>query len=354
MQKPDSQLEILKQLYSALSDERKQEFLNAIVEKATNSSPKNDSGKMSLDEFLQTRKYENGRPTVCPLCGGTHIVKNGSTRGIARYLCRKCGKTFGDTQDTILKSTKKSLEVWHLYIQCMIEKHSLRKCAEICHISLPVAFMWRHKILDALQNMMEQVRLDGVVEADETFMAISYKGRHKQESMPRKSHKRGTKATKRGLSCEKVCIPCGVNMGGLSIARISNLGKPSWKDIEKVLGGKVERGSVFVTDSFRGYNRLSYNMEVDHIRIKPKKHTNGTFNIQLLNNYHSQLKRMVNDKFRGVSTKYLNNYLVYHNLVNFSKGTESFKKETMFNFTLSTKCSRRYVDIPKRAAIPLL
>ena len=66
MQKPDSQLEILKQLYSALSDERKQEFLNAIVEKATNSSPKNDSGKMSLDEFLQTRKYENGRPTGLP------------------------------------------------------------------------------------------------------------------------------------------------------------------------------------------------------------------------------------------------------------------------------------------------
>ena len=39
MQKPDNQLEILKQLYSALSDECKQEFLKAIVEKATNSSP---------------------------------------------------------------------------------------------------------------------------------------------------------------------------------------------------------------------------------------------------------------------------------------------------------------------------
>ena len=354
MHKPDNKLEILKQLYSDLSDECKQEFLRAIVENSTDPLPDNDGEKVSLDEFLRTRKYENGRPSTCPLCGGTHIVKNGSTRGIARYLCRKCGKTFGDTQDTILKSTKKSLDVWHLYIQCMIEKHSLRKCAEICHISLPAAFMWRHKILDALQNMMERVRLDGVVEADETFMAVSYKGHHKLESMPRKPHRRGEKATKRGLSCEKVCIPCGINMSGLSVAKISNLGKPSWKDIDKVLGGKIEKGSVFVTDSFRGYNRLSYDMEVDHIRIKPKKHTEGPFNIQLLNSYHSQLKRMVNGKFRGVSTKYLNNYLVYHNLVNFSKGTEGFKEETMFNFTLSTKCARRYVDISKRPAIPLL
>lgn len=58
----------------------------------------------------------------------------------------------------------------------MIEKYSLRKTAEICDISLPAAFAWRHKILDTLQEMMNEVRLDGIVEADETFMAISFKG----------------------------------------------------------------------------------------------------------------------------------------------------------------------------------
>lgn len=354
MQKIDSQLEILKQLYLGLSEECKQQFLKAIAEKPVTACIEKNSEKMSITEFLRAHKYENGRPAICPFCGGKHVVKNGSTRGIARYLCRICGKTFGDTQDTILKNTRKSLDVWHRYIECMINKFSLRKSAEICNLSLPVAFAWRHKILDALQNMMEQVQLDGIVEADETFMAISYKGNHKQGSLPRKSHRRGTKATTRGLSCEKVCIPCGVNMGGLSIARISNLGKPSWKDIDKVLGGRVKKGSIFVTDSFKGYGRISYAMGVDHIRIKPKKHTEGSFNIQLMNNYHSQLKEMVNGRFRGVSTKYLNNYIVYHNLVNFSRGTDSFKEETMFNFTLSTRCTRRYVDISRRDAIPLL
>ena len=86
MQKPDNKLEILKQLYSNLSDECKQEFLRAIVEKSTDPHPHSDGEKVSLEEFLRTQKYENGRPSTCPLCGGMHIVKNGSTRGIARYL----------------------------------------------------------------------------------------------------------------------------------------------------------------------------------------------------------------------------------------------------------------------------
>lgn len=31
------------------------------------------------------------------------------------------------------------------------------------------AFVWRHKILDALQNMVDSVKLSGIIEGDETF-----------------------------------------------------------------------------------------------------------------------------------------------------------------------------------------
>lgn len=76
---------------------------------------------------------------------------------------------------------------------------------------------------------------------------------HKNFKFPRKSFKREGKASKQGLSKEKICIPCGINLDGRSIARVSNLGKPKWTDIEKVVGGRVEKDSVFVTDGFRGY-----------------------------------------------------------------------------------------------------
>ena len=68
---------------------------------------------------------------------------------------------------------KKDIVVLEKYIHCMIEKYPLRKCAKICNINLATAFAWRHKILDALQKMMEQVEFDGVVEADKTSTTIS-------------------------------------------------------------------------------------------------------------------------------------------------------------------------------------
>lgn len=87
----------------------------------------------------------------------------------------------------------------------MVEKYSLRKTAEICKINLATAFVWRHKILDALQNMMNQTTLDGVVEADETFFSLSFKGYHKNFRLPRLAKRRGTAATRSGLSKEHVC-----------------------------------------------------------------------------------------------------------------------------------------------------
>lgn len=127
----------------------------------------------------------------------------------------------------------------------MIEKYSLRKTAEICGISLFTAFIWRHKILDALQNMQDSVRLDGVVEADETFIPLSFKGHHKNFNLPHSAKHRGTANTKRGLSKELVCLPCLVNLNGKSIAKISNPGKPNLTALQK--------DSLFVTDSLRSY-----------------------------------------------------------------------------------------------------
>ena len=73
-----------------------------------------------------------------------------------------------------------------------------------------------------------------------------------------------------------------------------------------------------------------------------------------LNNYHSQLKKMINDRFNGVSTKYLNNYLVYHNMVNFSNGNDAFKEETMFRFTMTTNYMKTRNDVFCRPLIPTL
>jgi transposase-like protein len=133
---------------------------------------------MDIEEFVTKDRFAKGR--VCPICGGTHIVRNGHRKdGTQRYVCRECGKSFVITTNSIVSGTRKDLSVWEKYIDCMMNGLSIRKTATICGIHRNTAFIWRQKILDALQNMANGVNLEGIIEADETFFAISYKGNHK-------------------------------------------------------------------------------------------------------------------------------------------------------------------------------
>ena len=80
---------------------------------------------------------------------------------------------------------------------------------------MATAFSWRHKILDALHEMADKVYLDGKVEADETVFDVSYKGNHKNFSLPKAPHKSGHSVHIKELSSEKVCIPCAINEEGI-------------------------------------------------------------------------------------------------------------------------------------------
>lgn len=74
--------------------------------------------------------------------------------------------------------------------------------------------------------------------------------------------------------------------------------------------------------------------------------------IQTVNSYHCGLKRMIEHNFRGVATKYLNNYIVYNNFVNFSKSVN--KLDILEDFVFSIKCNSKGYEIVKRDPIPVL
>ncbi len=202
---------------------------------------------LNIEDFVAKERFANGR--VCPLCGCIHVVRNGHRKdGTQRYVCKDCGKSFVIATNSIVSGTRKDLSVWEQYIDCMMNGLSIRKTAVACGIHRNTAFLWRHKILDALQNMADDVTLDGIIEADETFFAISYKGNHSKSktfAMPRKAHKRGHSTHIRGLSQEKVCVPCAVNRNGLSISKITNTGRVSTKDLHHIYDGR----KVFYLDA---------------------------------------------------------------------------------------------------------
>lgn len=56
---------------------------------------------------------------------------------------------------------------------------------------------------------MDVESLSGIIESDETFFLESYKGKNQvNKTAIRKPHKRGVKASLRGISHEQVCVSC--------------------------------------------------------------------------------------------------------------------------------------------------
>lgn len=310
---------------------------------------------ISIEEFVTKERFANGR--VCPVCGATHVVRNGKRKdGTQKYICKDCGKSFVITTNSIVSGTRKDFNVWIKYIDCMLNGFSVRKAAEECGIHRNTAFAWRHKILDALQNMANEVILDGIVEADETFFTISYKGNHKKSkkfTMPREPHKRGNSTHVRGLSSEKVCVPCAVNRSGMSIAKVSNTGRVSTKDLHEIYDGRIDPSATLVTDKMNSYVRFSNASGIELVQLKTGKTKKGIYNIQHINSYHSQLKRFMKG-FNGVSTKYLNNYLIWHNFVNYAKETNVEKRAILLSYVLTTLKTDRNSSLSDRPALPLV
>lgn len=310
---------------------------------------------ISIEEFVTKERFANGR--VCPVCGVTHVVRNGKRKdGTQKYICKDCGKSFVITTNSIVSGTRKDFNVWIKYVDCMLNGFSVRKAAEECGIHRNTAFAWRHKILDALQNVANDVILDGIVEADETFFTISYKGNHKKSkkfTMPREPHKRGNSTHVRGLSSEKVCVPCAVNRSGMSIAKVSNTGRVSTKDLHEIYDGRIDPSATLVTDKMNSYVRFSNANGIELVQLKTGKAKKGIYNIQHINSYHSQLKRFMKS-FNGVSTKYLNNYLIWHNFVNYAKESDVEKRAILLSYVLTTLKTDRNSSLSDRPALPLV
>lgn len=338
-----ARLNELFKIIKSLSQQEKAELV-AFLSNEGKASAKCESGFNSIKSTV-----------TCPHCHSNHYVKNGLRNSIQRFICKDCKQSFTSRTNTITEHSQKTYETWCKYLECMMNGFTVRRSAEICGINKDTAFIWRHKVLDALQNMQSEVKLNGVVEADETFFALSFKGNHKKSTtftMPRKAHKRGKDIHTRGLSHEQVCVPCGVNGTGLSVARISNLGRIGTKDLEFAFKNQIASDSILCCDGANAYKKFASKNSLDLIQLKSGKSKVGNFHIQHINAYHSNLKNWIN-RFHGVATKYLNNYLVWNNFVNYAKESYKEKEQILTDFVFTTKKKVLCKNIPVRNPVPV-
>ena len=273
-----------------------------------------NKSESSVETLLSGLRFSEKR--VCPFCGGTHVVKNGKRAdGTQKYICRECGRNPLATSNSLLCGTHKDLTTWLKFIECELNDESLKQTAEKCGIHLNTALEWRHKLHEAVSNSKKEEQLSGVIEMDETYPTVSYKGNHsknKEFTMPREAHKRGSQISKRGLSNELLCIPCAVDETGNVIGRSIKCGAVSYAGLNYLYSkDTITDNSTIVTDSCKAYILLASDCKSELIQIAAGEHTNGDYNIQRVNSFHTSFMTLINYKHRGVSSKHINGYLAW-------------------------------------------
>jgi transposase-like protein len=259
-----------------------------------------------IDELRET-KFKDG--LECPHCHSKHVIRFGKYNERQRYRCKECKKTFIDLTSTPLNRTRYP-DKWIKFIECMIKGYSLRKSAEIVGVSWVTLFYWRYKILSAL-NQLSISQFEGIVEVDETYMLYSEKGKRHIEN--RKSRKRGGVSKFRGISHEQVCVLVARDREKNTVAKVSCMGRILKSQVDKTIGHMVSNENILCTDAWRAYMTYAKEKNIQHYRIKSdgKSHViKGIYHIQNVNSYHQRFKKWM-DRFNGVASKYLNNYLAW-------------------------------------------
>ena len=154
------------------------------------------NGQREIQSLVAQRQARQGS---CPHCASPDFARWGyAGSGEQRYRCKACRKSFtGLTATAFCAIHRKDLLLGNA--RCMAQALSVRKTAAAIGVHRNTAFRYRHLMMPLLATQQPS-QLAGVVEADETFFRKSYKGQKK--AMPRKAHKRGTRASKRGISSE--------------------------------------------------------------------------------------------------------------------------------------------------------
>lgn len=313
------------------------EFKNYITEHLSDLCSTKNSNSKVISKF----KYEE---MTCEKCG-CKLYKNGKTKtGIQKYICSRCKLTLSQTTGTIICHSKLTFEIWKNVIDNLLNDFSLRRIAEENNISLLTSFRVRHKVLYALKNFIENIHLSGEIQSDEKYFSINLKGT-KPENMPRFSKKRTSKGNSvRGISHHKICVVSSIDEYDNLLLKIVGLGRCTTDMLKESLGKKLKNAYAINADSASAYQDFckEYNLTLN--AIPSGFHSDGIYNISEINGIHSQLETWF-CKFRGVSTRHLQEYLDWFVYIFTMKKrfmlnkikTESYSKLLIDNHYIKTK-----------------
>ena len=217
----------------------------------------------------------------CPHCNTSGVISKGTARGLRRYRCKACNKTFNASTGTNLQGLHNK-DKCLAFGNCLADGLTVRKAAEYCNFAVSISFCWRHRFLGAQDQ--NPPNLTGIVEVDETYVLESRKG---GRNLDRKARRRGGKASKRGLSDEHVPILFAADRSGTTTCSV--LPSVTADNVQNVLEPRIDKDIILVTDGNNIYPPCAKSLGIKHeaLNLSAGERIRGAFNINKVNNRHS-------------------------------------------------------------------
>lgn len=256
----------------------------------------------------------------CPRCGCERVKRHGTFSGRERHYCRGCHRTFSDLTGTPAAYSKRLIE-WPAFCRCFAASLSVRRSAVVVGVHTTTSFRWRHRLLDHARSCDDQM-LSGRVELHTRWFAYSEKGRRRLERPARRSGARlFTPDAARGVDVVFACDERDVAVSALTPGYSTGAGVPSWK-LESSLAARFSSDATLTAASrvMLGPARLV----ARRLRLLFDERLPGSTLDPLqagpaspLRGVRAYVARFLYWlwRFRGVATRYLPNYLMWHRLL---------------------------------------
>ena len=263
-------------------------------------------GDMTEDEareFLENLRWPSG--AICPHCGSDKSykleAKPNSKKPVRSgvYACAECLKQFTVTVGTIFESSHIPLRKWVMAFYLVntskkgISAHQLHR---MLGITYKTAWFMEHRIRESMRKEPINTLLEGIVEADETYVGGSEENKHKGKQVGK------------GWRDKKAAVFALVERGGeLRAGRVANVGSGT---LPQIISKHVHHDATLMTDQNHAYDsadeHVLFHHSVDHHR---KEYVRGNVHVNNLEGWFSLLKRGINGTFHHVSEKHLDRYI---------------------------------------------
>lgn len=259
------------------------------------------------DELAAVELFEKlrwGKSPACVHCGSVDVykmidAKTGERNKRYLWRCHDCKKQFTVRIGTVYEESRLDLRHWaYTFWRASTSKKGVAalEIMRHCQISYKSALFLMNRIRFAMAPDAETPKLQGVIEADETYIG----------GKPRRGH---TNIRKCGRGTSKVPVFAAVERNGKKRSRV--VADVTGKTLKSALREMVDQKSRIITDDFNAYSGLNVRFEGGHDRVShgTGEYVRGDVHTNTAESSFALLKRGITGIYHSVSREYLHRYL---------------------------------------------